>query len=107
MMMATAMLMTCSAGISTHKISLHWMKTGTAHSSPALLPAFRTTGLEELGSVLPLRSWRSEEHTSELQSPMYLVCRLLLDKKKKHNLDMEFFMQGESSALNVCGHEQL
>src|SRR5437879_10082953 len=32
-------------------------------------------------------SWewnRSEEHTSELQSPMYLVCRLLLEKKKKH-----------------------
>src|SRR5436189_1775043 len=27
-------------------------------------------------------SWRSEEHTSELQSPMYLVCRLLLEKKK-------------------------
>src|SRR5437879_10996087 len=28
---------------------------------------------------------RSEEHTSELQSPMYLVCRLLLEKKKKNN----------------------
>src|SRR5437762_8570368 len=29
------------------------------------------------------RSRESEEHTSELQSPMYLVCRLLLEKKKK------------------------
>src|ERR1017187_9923960 len=28
-------------------------------------------------------SSRSEEHTSELQSPMYLVCRLLLEKKKR------------------------
>src|SRR3712207_8362469 len=28
--------------------------------------------------------WRSEEHTSELQSRQYLVCRLLLDKKKKY-----------------------
>src|SRR5437762_7087937 len=28
---------------------------------------------------------RSEEHTSELQSPMYLVCRLLLEKKKTSN----------------------
>src|SRR5437879_8231393 len=28
------------------------------------------------------RHLRSEEHTSELQSPMYLVCRLLLEKKK-------------------------
>src|SRR5256885_8563813 len=34
----------------------------------------------------PCRSWsssRSEEHTSELQSPCNLVCRLLLEKKKK------------------------
>src|SRR3712207_8095323 len=31
----------------------------------------------------PLRSTRSEEHTSELQSRQYLVCRLLLEKKKK------------------------
>src|SRR5437764_9519698 len=30
-----------------------------------------------------LNAFRSEEHTSELQSPMYLVCRLLLEKKKK------------------------
>src|SRR5437764_8961228 len=30
---------------------------------------------------------RSEEHTSELQSPMYLVCRLLLEKKKKQHKD--------------------
>src|SRR5437879_10926446 len=29
---------------------------------------------------------RSEEHTSELQSPMYLVCRLLLEKKKQANI---------------------
>src|SRR5258708_33063056 len=27
--------------------------------------------------------WRSEEHTSELQSPDHLVCRLLLEKKKE------------------------
>src|SRR5258708_11751208 len=32
---------------------------------------------------------RSEEHTSELQSPDHLVCRLLLEKKKKrHNEDI-------------------
>src|SRR2546429_6677644 len=29
------------------------------------------------------RDWRSEEHTSELQSRLHLVCRLLLEKKKK------------------------
>src|SRR5438552_14164875 len=31
------------------------------------------------------RARRSEEHTSELQSPDHLVCRLLLEKKKKKN----------------------
>src|SRR5690348_18105257 len=31
------------------------------------------------------RERRSEEHTSELQSPVHLVCRLLLEKKKKCN----------------------
>src|SRR5207247_3023286 len=31
----------------------------------------------------PSRRWRSEEHTSELQSRVDLVCRLLLEKKKK------------------------
>src|SRR5437763_14916485 len=34
------------------------------------------------GCQLGPRGDRSEEHTSELQSPMYLVCRLLLEKKK-------------------------
>src|SRR5690348_17383055 len=32
---------------------------------------------------------RSEEHTSELQSPVHLVCRLLLEKKKKKKKDEE------------------
>src|SRR3712207_8519792 len=34
--------------------------------------------------ALTLIKSRSEEHTSELQSRQYLVCRLLLEKKKKH-----------------------
>src|SRR5690242_21195612 len=33
-------------------------------------------------TALDLRAWRSEEHTSELQSHVNLVCRLLLEKKK-------------------------
>src|SRR5437764_3650401 len=36
---------------------------------------------------LPRHQVRSEEHTSELQSPMYLVCRLLLEKKKTSKHD--------------------
>src|SRR5256885_3152623 len=40
----------------------------------------------------PLEAWfrkRSEEHTSELQSPCNLVCRLLLEKKKKDHLSKD------------------
>src|SRR3712207_7124828 len=43
------------------------------------------------GGLTESRYWvdlgiRSEEHTSELQSRQYLVCRLLLEKKKEHAL---------------------
>src|SRR5437763_6912505 len=37
-----------------------------------------------IGGIALALAVRSEEHTSELQSPMYLVCRLLLEKKKKY-----------------------
>src|SRR2546423_4800253 len=47
---------------------------------PALLPD-TPDGLEQ-----DPQSLRSEEHTSELQSLAYLVCRLLLEKKKKHTV---------------------
>src|SRR3712207_8095047 len=33
---------------------------------------------------------RSEEHTSELQSRQYLVCRLLLEKKNTHQINVQF-----------------
>src|SRR3712207_8894429 len=36
---------------------------------------------------------RSEEHTSELQSRQYLVCRLLLEKKKKYNFNNMYYVQ--------------
>src|SRR2546429_2238900 len=36
------------------------------------------------------RAVRSEEHTSELQSRLHLVCRLLLEKKKKNKYDLPF-----------------
>src|SRR5437762_5727660 len=38
---------------------------------------------------------RSEEHTSELQSPMYLVCRLLLEKKKQLKFECIRYKQHE------------
>src|SRR2546426_9183553 len=42
---------------------------------------------------------RSEEHTSELQSPCNLVCRLLLEKKKKFVLDRSTDKQNRTSAI--------
>src|ERR1017187_7637437 len=42
------------------------------------MPAAEMTAL-----LRKMRPKRSEEHTSELQSPMYLVCRLLLEKNPK------------------------
>src|SRR6267154_5662773 len=53
--------------------------------------------------ILPRTNWRgwrrSEEHTSELQSPVHLVCRLLLEKKKLagfrevRGLDTRFWLE--------------
>src|SRR2546425_6106417 len=45
--------------------------------------AYWSEGLSPARLPVPPRSRRSEEHTSELQSLAYLVCRLLLEKKKK------------------------
>src|SRR5437762_4018411 len=48
------------------------VKLGVADVNVAVLVVFAITSMGV---------YRSEEHTSELQSPMYLVCRLLLEKK--------------------------
>src|SRR3712207_8282562 len=63
---------------------------------PARRAAARTSSLPA-GERLRHRRWaarlvpptRSEEHTSELQSRQYLVCRLLLEKKKYNKLTMQ------------------
>src|SRR5258708_30595860 len=52
-----------------------WTVPGPSHQPSLTYPKFTTT------SLWPVFS-RSEEHTSELQSPDHLVCRLLLEKKK-------------------------
>src|SRR5436189_1187466 len=61
-------------------------------SSPSISLARRSASRSTPPMSAPTSSrWlgamsRSEEHTSELQSPMYLVCRLLLEKKKIHKV---------------------
>src|SRR2546425_3663249 len=44
--------------------------------------------------VIAAKTFRSEEHTSELQSLAYLVCRLLLEKKKKKRVTHLFEQTG-------------
>src|SRR5256885_12321755 len=46
-------------------------------------------------------SFRSEEHTSELQSPCNLVCRLLLEKKKKKKIDQQFYISARDHMRHI------
>src|SRR5437588_12942590 len=51
--------------------------------APAFSSSEQDTGTRVTSESFCRASWRSEEHTSELQSHSDLVCRLLLEKKKK------------------------
>src|SRR5437879_8599705 len=53
----------------------------------------------------PSKSPRSEEHTSELQSPMYLVCRLLLEKKKQTTNTTSYLVNKLQSLPNASTHD--
>src|SRR5437763_4020282 len=50
---------------------------------------------------------RSEEHTSELQSPMYLVCRLLLEKKKKQFIRIHQEQEDEHVSVHRWLHPHI
>src|SRR5437764_11472186 len=70
----TAILQSLKAGV-VPAIGLPHIQVGRKDEVEALVKDLQI--VEEGSSTV-----RSEEHTSELQSPMYLVCRLLLEKKK-------------------------
>src|SRR2546429_2262057 len=55
-------------------------------SLPRLLPVEDEDISAEFEKAFRRRGIRSEEHTSELQSRLHLVCRLLLEKKKKKTM---------------------
>src|SRR5438876_5327502 len=68
---------------------------------------FRSLGDTVAGQMLPntfgengTGTGRSEEHTSELQSPVHLVCRLLLEKKKNIELHA-LFLNNSVSKLSI------
>src|SRR2546425_6874677 len=73
---------------SRHEPGLRLAEQGPAHALGVAVqvPIDRQSeGVVLLPPVTQLRQRRSEEHTSELQSLAYLVCRLLLEKKKIAN----------------------
>src|SRR5437762_9810869 len=65
-----------------------WQRTITPVQLDRLASDRGVPEKELLASLQPEDLARSEEHTSELQSPMYLVCRLLLEKKKKQQVHL-------------------
>src|SRR5688500_19718359 len=70
-----------SAGADFVKTSTGFAPSGATHEDLALM---RDTVSDrvQVKAAGGVRTLRSEEHTSELQSPCNLVCRLLLEKKK-------------------------
>src|SRR5215217_7384036 len=78
------------------------------HGERRSLNAARNSGLREAGA--PLVAFvdddvlvpRSEEHTSELQSRQYLVCRLLLEKKKKTPSSRQNLNEEMQTILNLA-----
>src|SRR3712207_8267921 len=101
MVVASVFFFNDTATTEIYTLSLHdalpiWRSASAASSSPAtatpvLLPCRSPTRTRfspcstarRFGPPSRSTGRRSEEHTSELQSRQYLVCRLLLEKKKK------------------------
>src|SRR5690348_17450954 len=79
----------------------------TLFRSSLIISSFLTAASFLLWPVRMTRAWilrrRSEEHTSELQSPVHLVCRLLLEKKKD---DCTFSKESQwGKGLLSCGND--
>src|SRR3712207_7168529 len=72
--MRAPMAIPAATGIESPSMLIGPTMTGSWTPSPGRL------------TIWMFRSRRSEEHTSELQSRQYLVCRLLLEKKKTTNI---------------------
>src|SRR5437762_7642505 len=68
--------------VAGYTIAFSYTDTVLEESEPAWIDACLRPGAAACRVRDERRTHRSEEHTSELQSPMYLVCRLLLEKKK-------------------------
>src|SRR5438876_9279494 len=78
---------------------LHRRLRSGARSRRCLSPASKRPNCPTKRSA---RERRSEEHTSELQSPVHLVCRLLLEKKKKHPHHLPTFTATKSMQTGIA-----
>src|SRR2546423_4697966 len=65
---------------------------------------FTLTNIRGALVTMPHKDVRSEEHTSELQSLAYLVCRLLLEKKKKQTTVTPHSTTRHSSTISIVAH---
>src|SRR3712207_8458024 len=71
-----------ATGSTTTVVAVPASTRRTPYSITARTPSPRSTVVVTPRSASPTSSSRSEEHTSELQSRQYIVCRLLLEKKQ-------------------------
>src|SRR2546429_3096934 len=71
------------------------------HISSAAGIALPDTSPIQRPSLLSLSLKRSEEHTSELQSRLHLVCRLLLEKKKFQYISLKFAAHSMLTATHL------
>src|SRR3712207_7469927 len=74
----------------SYDVFLFWIQTGWNYSYGRCYYTHRVHDYKEINGKIFIYledgEVRSEEHTSELQSRQYLVCRLLLEKKKQKNI---------------------
>src|SRR4051812_49672040 len=80
------------------------MRSTASRVTPATWGAMITLGRSNSewpdgGGSCSIRPFRSEEHTSELQSHVNLVCRLLLEKKKEETTDCVLLFYPTANAL--------
>src|SRR5260370_30203552 len=73
-------------------------------ASAAAIPTPASTGLPACSKAAKMCGSRSEEHTSELQSHLNLVCRLLLEKKKKVYRSVTHDMKTVLTTVGVFHH---
>src|SRR3712207_8677507 len=71
------------AGVTSNAASVSGWVVSAHRTKPKKPNTAHTAGIPP--GILNFDAARSEEHTSEIQSRQYLVCRLLLEKKKIHN----------------------